>query len=306
MKSIGTKILVGVALILLAVSVFNLYTQYNILNQFEDEESSHIESVIYTKIEDLISGTKLALTPYANNPQVKKLFYERDREGLLNLLQDDYASIKSNVKQFQFHLPDSTSFLRLHKPEKYGDSLKDFRFTVNEANKNKSEVIGLERGVAGYGMRVVLPVDYEGQHIGSIEFGRSFGKGFLESLKAIHAGEYYLYSFNDYGLDFIDATTGMKDGYDIPKQSIQKIKEGESAVYNSEDDLYRIDCVPITDYSGEVVGFIKYVSSRDEIIALKNGILARTGFVDFIQLVVAQNAGRDFQWRLYTKSEDSK
>ncbi len=286
MKSIGTKILLGVALILLAVSVFNLYTQYDILNQFEDEESSHIESVIYTKIEDLIYGTKLALTPYANNPEVKKLFYERDREGLLDLLQDDYASIKSDVKQFQFHLPDSSSFLRLHRPEKHGDSLKDFRFTVNEANETQSAVIGLEKGVAGYGMRVVLPVAYDGQHIGTVEFGRTFGKEFLESLKGIHGGEYYLYGFND-DMTLIAATTDKVDNNKVSGQDIQKIKDGKSAVFNSKDDVYRIDCVPLKDYAGQVVGFIKYVSSRDEISALKRGILMRSGIVDLMQLVVA-------------------
>ncbi len=287
MKSIGTKILLGVTIILVGVSAFNLYSQYNILNQYEDKETSYIESVIYTKIEDLISGTKLAVTPYANDPQVKKLFYERDREGLLNLLADDYSVIKSDIKQFQFHLPDSTSFLRLHKPEKFGDSLKAFRFTVNKANQTKSEVIGLEKGVAGYGMRVVLPMEYDGEHIGTVEFGRSFGKDFLDSLKQSHDGEYYLYAFDDAKITSIATTAEAADKYDITEADVQKIKRGKSAVLNTADDQFRIDCVPLYDYSNKVVGFIKHVTSRAGVIQYKKDILIKSAVVDLIELLIA-------------------
>ncbi len=287
MKSISTKILIGISVILISISMFNMYSQYKSLSRFEKKDSNNIEKIIYTKIEDLISGTKLAVTPYANDSEVKKLFYKKDREGLLELLEDDYDSIKSEVKQFQFHLPDSTSFLRLHKPEKFGDSLKDFRFTVNEANKTKSEIIGLEKGVAGYGMRVVLPVSYKGKHVGTVEFGRSFGKDFLDSLKEQHKGEYYLYAFNDDKLEAIAATTTTSDEYQITEEDIATIKSGTSASFNSDDKKHRIDCVPIYDYSGKIVGFIKSISSRDEIIELKKSTLVRSGIITIIELIIA-------------------
>lgn len=45
--------------------------------------------------------------------------------GAFGALQDQY-----DVRQFQFHLPPATSFLRVHKPEKFGDDLSGFRNTV--------------------------------------------------------------------------------------------------------------------------------------------------------------------------------
>ncbi|GAU76444.1 cache domain-containing protein [Fusibacter sp. 3D3] len=101
-----------------------------------------------TEVENL----KIAVMGIANNPEVQTLFYKKDRAGLTQLLLPVYESIQTQVAQFQFHLPDSTSFLRLHKLEKYGDSLKDFRFTVNDANDKKETVAGIEEGVAGYGL----------------------------------------------------------------------------------------------------------------------------------------------------------
>lgn len=66
--------------------------------------------------------------------------------------------MKSDFPQAHFHLPDSVSFLRMNKPEKFGDSLKDFRFTVNEASASKKTVKGIEAaraGEAGRGLAVV-------------------------------------------------------------------------------------------------------------------------------------------------------
>ena len=60
----------------------------------------------------------------------------------------------------------------MNKPKKFGDSLKDFRFTVNEANSSKKTVKAIESGVSGFGFRVVMPVSYNGEHVGSFEFER--------------------------------------------------------------------------------------------------------------------------------------
>ncbi|HBI15853.1 MAG TPA: hypothetical protein DDY20_10140 [Desulfobulbaceae bacterium] len=37
---------------------------------------------------------------------------------------------KIGIAQFHFHLPLTTSCLRLHMPEKFGDDLSSFRHTV--------------------------------------------------------------------------------------------------------------------------------------------------------------------------------
>ena len=76
----------------------------------------------------------------------------------------------------------ATSFLRVHKPQKFGDDLSGFRKTVVATNTQKTTIMGLERGRAGIGVRGVVPIAHEGSHVGSIEFGLSFGKDFLSGL----------------------------------------------------------------------------------------------------------------------------
>jgi len=47
------------------------------------------------------------------------------REQLKDTLTKDYLYLKNryNIRQFHFHLPNSISFLRFHRENKYGDSL---------------------------------------------------------------------------------------------------------------------------------------------------------------------------------------
>ena len=93
------------------------------------------------------------------------------------------------VEQFQFHLPPATSFLRAHQPAKFGDDLSKIRETVVRTNTVKTNTRGLEIGRAGLGVRGVVPLVAEGRHIGSVEFGLSFGKPFFDEFKAGHKVE---------------------------------------------------------------------------------------------------------------------
>lgn len=104
----------------------------------------------------------------------------RLREQLLGLLSPTYANLKKrNLRQFHFHLPDGTSFLRMHRPQKFGDPLFDVRYSVKVANEKQVFVAGFEEGRIFNGFRYVFPlfaVDASGnrQHIGSVETSIGF------------------------------------------------------------------------------------------------------------------------------------
>ncbi|MBI3444727.1 MAG: HAMP domain-containing protein [Magnetospirillum sp.] len=121
----------------------------------------------------------------ATMPEVDSAFAAGDRSRLAAMFQSGFSPLKAKVgvDQFQFHLPPATSFLRLHLPDKFGDDLSSFRQTVVAANRDHREVSGLESGVGGLGVRGVVPVDYNGKAIGSVEFGMSLGRPFVEAFK---------------------------------------------------------------------------------------------------------------------------
>ncbi len=130
--------------------------------------------------------TKLLYDETINTPEVIDLFKQASganaerqqtiRLALYELLTPTYESLKTiNIRQLHFHLPDVSSFLRFHRPEKYGDSLLGIRYSLEIANKEKRYVEGFEEGRIYNGFRYVYPLfDEEKRHIGSVETSLSF------------------------------------------------------------------------------------------------------------------------------------
>ena len=182
---------------MLIVAFFASYFYHSTRKMLSDSEHNLeliVSNSITQDIQDNLDYTEANVRAVVENEKVQELFANRDRNGLYEYLRP------------HFHLPDSTSFLRMNKPEKFGDSLKSFRFTVNEANSSKKTVKGIESGVSGFGFRVVMPVFYKGVHLGSFEFGREMEHSFLETLKQSYNGDFSLYKLDEEGCKFISST----------------------------------------------------------------------------------------------------
>lgn len=284
----------GVILILILLLVLGLmfYTN-NVVNNLVDDntkvEFQMMAETITHQINSQLNNTELAVISIAENKAVVEAFANRDRDMLLELLMNSYSEVSDRVAQFQFHLPDSTSFLRLHKPEKFGDDLSGFRFTVNEANSSKKIIKGIEAGVAGYGLRVVVPMSYNGNHIGSVEFGGKFDQVFLEEFKKQFSGDYFIYSFSEASEGFLAATL-EEDPYDFDPSIIDSLKTGKRIQLLSQDQQNYIGLIPFVDYKGDNVGYIKVVQDRSAFIAnmkkLNLGIIIFSIIVLIITLIL--------------------
>lgn len=95
-----------------------------------------------------------------------------------------------HFRQLHFHFPDSTSFLRMHSPDKYGDYLGDVRSTVKLVNQTKTPVTAFEEGRIFNGYRFVYPLFWQGQHCGSVEVSFSMSS-FLTRLHSLRNCDYH-------------------------------------------------------------------------------------------------------------------
>jgi len=147
-----------------------------------DREVRNAKEQLLSRIDTDSQQALLLATIVAGQTGIQEKFAARDREGLAREFVPEFAELKSKygIRQFQFHLPPATSFLRVHKPQKFGDDLSGFRKTVLDTNARKQSILGLEKGVAGIGNRGVVPVLHGGKHVGSVEFGLGFHKHFVE------------------------------------------------------------------------------------------------------------------------------
>lgn len=290
-SSLKFKIISSAIILLIVIFFWQTYSQYQSIDQVvqarEDTNARNLEISVQTDIKTIITGTKLAVASVAQNPNIQEAFYQKERSQLLSMTLPIFEQIKNQVSQFQFHLPDSTSFLRVHKPKKFGDSLKDFRFTVNEANAKKQAVVGLEKGVAGYGLRVVVPMSYNGQHLGTVEYGRKFGSNFIKKLKKAYGNEYYMYAFQPDGLHLIAATVETEDIFSVDPEQLQTTQSGQLVSYRTDGSHHLITLIPLRDYKDDVVGFIKSVTDRQDLINYQTSNLTRSVLMNILALVIA-------------------
>lgn len=280
-------------LILIAFSIIFAYvsTQFSISNERDElRYVSTISTSITSDLQTQMDNTLISVKSIANNPDIQKLFYEQNRDGLLNLLMPVYEPIKSEVAQFQFHLPDSTSFLRLHSPAKFGDSLKDFRITVNEANKSLVEAVGIEEGVAGYGLRVVVPMFYQGHHIGSVEYGNDFGTNYVNSIKEKFGLENSLYRYpidnTDADGNSLIAGTMETDNYEISDANYENILLGEPIFEVTSNPKIGLLILPNADFQGNITSYTKMIIDRSEAIALSNKINASLAIIFLVSEIL--------------------
>lgn len=128
-------------------------------------------NVIFEQIINTPQITKLFSRAYKSNTEQQKEI----RDSLFLLLNKTYQELSVNtIKQLHFHLPDNTSFLRFHRPNKFGDDLTDIRESVRIANSELRYVEGFEEGKTYSGFRFVYPLFYKNEHIGSVEISISF------------------------------------------------------------------------------------------------------------------------------------
>ena len=108
---------------------------------------------------------------HINTPKIIELFKNKKREELFNAIKDDFEYFISefHIKQIHFHLKDSTSFLRVHLPHKFGDSLLDVRPSVKFVNNYQQEFDVFEGGKSFNGFRYIYPMyDSNKNYIGSV------------------------------------------------------------------------------------------------------------------------------------------
>jgi methyl-accepting chemotaxis protein len=176
-RSLTTRILTALTAICLATALLivpgALWVISDIIERAGERElRSHLGD-IRARIEQQSAAATALATFAATLPPARAALRDGDRAALAALTVATFQALRERggVDQFRYHLPPATSFLRVHQPAKFGDDLSGFRATVVATNRDRKGIGGLEGGVAGLGIRGVVPVESDGRHVGSVEFG---------------------------------------------------------------------------------------------------------------------------------------
>lgn len=228
-----------------------------------------------------------------SDPKIAEAFAKKDRKELLYLTMPIYKELKQHnefLSIMHFHTVDNRSFLRLQKPEIFGDNLEDIRPIIVKTNLVKTEQFGLEVGKHGVSYRVVFPVFHKEEYVGAFELGldikylisklavsNEYVPLFLIAKKAAkpifmyeQGVEDYLAKFsNDYFIvKYKSSTKGEERVLDVIDERI--LDEDNYFIKQNKKEYLVFKSFVLNDYNQRAVGYFVF---KNEMDYYKNTIL---------------------------------
>ena len=285
--SIGKKLFFVITVLLLIQYTIIVVKDFISLNRFSHNQIQSIADLKHSAFENEIKNYSLLgsvlLDSIVQNSDVIEAFAMRDREKLYSVLLPFYKRMKENynVGQLHFHLPPAISFLRMQKPEKFGDDLCSFRATVVQVNSTKKPVIGLETGVSDLGFRVIYPLfDYNGKHLGSVEYGGALNNSFIKRFfdncteEVLTNGLNVTVCTKDLSGKFkVMGSNFETDIVDKPEDIMNKLAKS-SFLVTKQDTVNAF--YQLKDFSARPLGYVKFEYSIKQINAEKRKFFLRS------------------------------
>lgn len=332
-----------VTMFILVFDVLLVWVNYRASEQALIENLRHsgkqlTDSYDFT-LEQISTFMQQTATYIANDDRIQQLFYEgalaveregggaggkeaaRLRQALYELVSDGWDEMARHFKghQLHFHLPPDVSFLRVHKPSRFGDDLSEIRHSIVAANTMREPTKGFESGRVYSGIRGVAPVFATDKasgvevHVGALEAGMSyhlmleqlnaeFGANYAVLISENHAREtmwpdfleQYLLEHPIMNHHLLEASTDAVQAnalLNVPEVA-EALGAGSATLLVSVDEKpIAVTTIPLRDYLGSVhpnrddVGTVLvWESADDEIAAFQssvqtNIIIAMVGFL---------------------------
>lgn len=264
--NIGKKITLGFAAVLIVSAGISAVSMNYVVGTTIKESIDQRLTLLREDFEAYMDGKALSAEAQAGLVArmgiVQEAMSHNDRELLADLFVGSFEGLKNDygVEQFQFHKQPAFSFLRVHKPEKFGDDLSSFRHSVVEANTTRKPVRGLEGGVAGFGIRGIQPVFFNGEHVGSVEIGLALSGDLADQFVGRHHGsDVAIYIKTDKGISLVSKSSDLAI-VDASARYDEIISSGlviEKKKVNG--DRYIAQAFPLEDFSGKPIGAVEII-----------------------------------------------
>ena len=302
-----TRKLIAPTVILFIVFLAGLFIYFfsSLHKAYHDAEEGDLASFYDSFSAEVENQKQLALTlasEVAGNPAIQEAFAKKDRQRLLELALPGYELLKdsnSNIILYQYHLTDGTLFFNANNPAASEVPRVTLSPAVLLANADQKPVAGLESEIGNLGIRGVVPVYYQGRHIGSVEFGVGFNETLLLDLKEKYGGEWHILLSKDIVPEnnsdkaspntelIVFATTQDSPLFNDPDSYVTALN-GESTITHPSVDRrdYAILSAPVYDYSEQIIGVLDIVYDHTHISSAQNTRLLFAGLASLGTLIL--------------------
>ena len=289
---IGVRLMVGIIGVVVLAVVLTLVVVMNALDTMADRaeqrELNDLAGQLLDRLDQEAARATAMAETVARIPDVQEALANRDRDRLAAMTVPGFEALSTEygVRQYQFHTPPATSFLRVHRPERFDDDLSGFRHTVVDTNNNQAPISGLEEGVLGLGIRGVVPIAFEGEHVGSVEFGLSFGDPFFEQFTAELGAPVALYLRDDGRFSRFGGTIEADATFSAAE--MRRVLDGEHLVRNVTYQGTPMAAIarPVRDFSGDAVGVLELKVDRSTYVAMTRNATGTVVMVGVIAVVL--------------------
>ena len=179
--NLKNRTLLIIFLVILVIGGLRTYDDLKRNNEIiilqNNQIKQHINNIYYSEISKINEIMNIQGKVLSNSKHAKKLIIKNDRESLYNYSKIYYDSLKRNfpnINIMHFHLSNHTSFLRMHKKDKFSDNLKDIRPMITQAINQKVSTSGYEHGKKDINMltyRVSFPIFDNDKLLAILEIG---------------------------------------------------------------------------------------------------------------------------------------
>ncbi len=177
-KKIKKVLLIVSNLLIIIFGAILYFYQYNliknnIINDIDSQNKTLTKS-FNLLLDKLKTDISIKSDYILADEKLQKAFYEQNREALYKAVFKEYDQLTKENKYFKimtFRLNDGSTFLRVHKPEMYGDKLNKKRKIILDTISSQKRQYGFEVGKLKMTYRIVSPVFYKGQQAGVVEIG---------------------------------------------------------------------------------------------------------------------------------------
>lgn len=227
-----------------------------------------------------------------------------DRESTLSSLKSLSKEYKENTKfgNIKIHVHDKNvhSFIRVWKPEKFGDDLSGFRKTILAVKESRKPLVAIEVGNAGLELRGIAPIISGGEYLGSVEFMQGLNS-IVKDMRKNYGAELIVAVNNEY----LSVAKELKDAPKIgsnytlalKKDTIDKdfLKELDSTVFDPQKgsfktENYYVTPIAIKDYSKNIVGYAlageKLETVESMISESENSLLRQVVIMSVIDIII--------------------
>jgi len=264
-KKIYYPLIAGILLGVIIMSLISYSSTKKIRKEVFQNTANELKLLFKLKMEAKKDvGITNAIT-IANNTGVIKALRENDRSYAYKVLKRLLKEYKKYTKfkniKIHIHTKDVKSFLRVWKPDKYGDDLSGFRKTIVWVKNNKRPLVAIELGRAGLVLRGLAPVIDSGVYLGSVEFMQGLNS-IAKDLKKQN-----IYTLIIFKKEYLNIAKFLKTAPEIMGNYVLALKKGaydekffeelKNAKLNNRivTKAFFSVSVPIKDFSSKVVAY---------------------------------------------------